>query len=129
MSLFLLSLLLLVIAGAALVAAGRGARLGPAVPDPGPGPLADGVPRGGDLEALRFGVGLRGYRMDEVDAALDVLEAALAERDRRLAVLEARLGLRADDAVVDPSGTEDGSLRPAVPDGPRDDVGLRPGPA
>lgn len=42
-----------------------------------------------DLDAVRFGMALRGYRMAEVDALLDRLSGELRERDVRLAELEA----------------------------------------
>ncbi|TNM68646.1 DivIVA domain-containing protein [Streptomyces sp. NP160] len=42
-----------------------------------------------DLDAVRFSVVPRGYRMDQVDAVLDRLRAELAERDRRLEALAA----------------------------------------
>ena len=38
-----------------------------------------------DVEAVRFSTGLRGYRMDEVDAALARLRDELAARDTELA--------------------------------------------
>jgi len=38
-----------------------------------------------DVGRLRFGLALRGYRMGEVDAALDRLAVELADRDRALA--------------------------------------------
>lgn len=44
-----------------------------------------------DVARARFSVGLRGYRMDEVDAALDRLRGELRERDHELADLRARL--------------------------------------
>lgn len=37
-----------------------------------------------DVAGLRFGIGFRGYRMDEVDLTLNRLSAELAERDRQL---------------------------------------------
>ena len=40
-----------------------------------------------DIGRLRFSVGLRGYRMDQVDAVLMKLSAALAERDAELAAM------------------------------------------
>ena len=40
-----------------------------------------------DIGKLRFSVGLRGYRMDQVDAVLARLESALAERDAALAAV------------------------------------------
>ncbi|MEE1927726.1 DivIVA domain-containing protein [Streptomyces sp. TRM 70351] len=44
-----------------------------------------------DVAALRLPLALRGYRMSEVDDALDRLAAELAERDARIAELEAAL--------------------------------------
>ena len=50
---------------------------------------ADGPVGADDLERVRFGMALRGYRMDEVDALLDRLAAELRDRDARLAQLQA----------------------------------------
>ncbi len=44
-----------------------------------------------DVARARFSVGLRGYRMDEVDAALDRVQDELRERDHELAALRSRL--------------------------------------
>ena len=41
-----------------------------------------------DIESARFAVGLRGYRMDEVDTLLERVAREVAERDRRIADLE-----------------------------------------
>ena len=59
------------------------------LPDLGlpPGPL-----QARDVEAVRFSMAPRGYRMSEVDEVLDRLAAELAERDRRLALLEGAAG-------------------------------------
>jgi DivIVA domain-containing protein len=78
----------------AAVALGRGDAMVPARPDRRPLrlPEQDLVPA--DLQALRLGVGFRGYRMDEVDLVLDRVERELACRDARLAELEARLAAR-----------------------------------
>jgi DivIVA domain-containing protein len=40
-----------------------------------------------DLQALKFGVTLRGYAMGQVDDLLDRLAAEIAERDARIAEL------------------------------------------
>jgi DivIVA domain-containing protein len=48
------------------------------------------------VRGLRFGVALRGYAMDQVDAVLDRLALELAARDARVAELEARLGAPAE---------------------------------
>jgi DivIVA domain-containing protein len=44
-----------------------------------------------DVARARFSVGLRGYRMDEVDAALDRVQGELRERDHELVALRALL--------------------------------------
>ena len=41
-----------------------------------------------DVEAVRFSMAPRGYRMSEVDAVLERLAAELADRDRQLAELQ-----------------------------------------
>lgn len=68
------------------------------------------LPEGGlsaaDIEELRFAVAPRGYRMDQVDTAMDRLGQALAGRDDRIAELESKLnGL----SVVEP-GSEGRSV-------------------
>lgn len=45
-----------------------------------------------DVVAVRFAVGLRGYRMDQVDLVLDRLAAEVAAKDARIAALQQRLG-------------------------------------
>nr|WP_276610646.1 DivIVA domain-containing protein [Kineococcus siccus] len=37
-----------------------------------------------DVDAVRFSLGLRGYRMDEVDAVLEKLRDEIRERDDEL---------------------------------------------
>ncbi|MGN6474664.1 MAG: DivIVA domain-containing protein [Mycobacteriales bacterium] len=53
-----------------------------------------------DVGGLRFRVGLRGYRMDDVDAALDRLRDALHESEQRAAG-EAEASPPAEPAVAD----------------------------
>jgi DivIVA domain-containing protein len=73
----------------AMVAAGRGDSLAKAWRDrPRHEFPNDRALDAADLDAARFGVGFRGYRMDEVDAFVDRVAAELTERDRRLAALE-----------------------------------------
>ena len=89
---------LLVVAVAAAVvavAAGRGGGLADVPRDLRPLGLPDGPLRAEDVAALRFHVVVRGYRMDEVDAVIDRLCAELAQRDGRIAELEAEGGGRA----------------------------------
>ena len=56
--------------------------------------LLPDAPSARDVDALRFGLGLRGYRMDQVDEVLDRLAAALEERDAVISELRARLAGR-----------------------------------
>ena len=44
-----------------------------------------------DVDAIRFSVGFRGYRMDEVDAVLDRLGLELGERDAEIRELREQL--------------------------------------
>ena len=61
-------------------------------------------PLASDVDHVRFDTAARGYEMEGVDARLDTLRVALAQRERRLAELESRSG--ADDE-------RDGRDRPA----------------
>lgn len=45
-------------------------------------------PTASDIGRIRFSLGLRGYRMDQVDEVLDRLAAALAERDELIEALQ-----------------------------------------
>ena len=54
--------------------------------------------RAADLDAVRFGVTVRGYRMSEVDDVLARLAAELADRDARLEALGAGLMASADSS-------------------------------
>ena len=47
-----------------------------------------------DVDSVRFAVGLRGYRMDEVDDVLDRLAAEVSQRDATIAQLEHELRTR-----------------------------------
>lgn len=91
MSIVLLLVLLGVIAAIAVVAAGRGGSLPDAAPDRSPrGTLPSGPVDRAAVDGLRFTLAFRGYRMTEVDDALDRLVTELDERDRRIAELEGR---------------------------------------
>lgn len=86
-------LLLAVLFVVAAVVAGRGGGMPEATRDGAEvGFPTDRPLRGEDLHALRFSMALRGYRMAEVDDALDRLAAELAQRDDRIAALEQRAG-------------------------------------
>lgn len=106
-SLLLVLVLLAVLGGIAVVAAGRGDSLEQEAPDRAPyGALADGDIERDDVDRLRFSLAFRGYRMDEVDNVLDRLAGELVARDARIAELEGHG--RAD---------RDGSPGHAHPDG------------
>jgi len=78
-----------VLGGVAVAATGGIAGLRPAVVDrPEPVLPPDRSVQAPDVDALRFAVGLRGYRMDQVDDVLDRLAAELQAKDERIAELE-----------------------------------------
>lgn len=87
---------IVVITVVALVVVGRfDATLPDAAPDLPPLALPDSRPlEQADVDGVRFGVGMRGYRMDEVDDVLDRLGREVADRDLRIAELEQRLAAR-----------------------------------
>ena len=77
----------------ALLAVGRLGELPDVDPDRPPTAMPEDRPVGpADVDAVRFTVGMRGYRMDEVDEVLDRLASEVAARDERIAELEARVG-------------------------------------
>jgi DivIVA domain-containing protein len=87
-----------VIAVVALLAVGRLGELPDVEPDRAPLALPEDRPMDrDDVDAVRFAVGMRGYRMDEVDDVLDRLASDIDERDARIALLEHQLFGNADD--------------------------------
>jgi DivIVA domain-containing protein len=78
----------LVVGAIVVVAVGRGDVMADAPPDrPDPG-LPDHRPiAAADLPRLRFSMGLRGYRMNEVDAALERIGSAMAGLEQEVAEL------------------------------------------
>ncbi|MGW3666563.1 DivIVA domain-containing protein [Streptomyces sp. NPDC005141] len=99
MFLFLVVALAVVVAAVTLSVVGGGESS--PLPDAEPELLRDPLPydrpvHRGDVDALRFPVAVRGYRMADVDDALGRLGAEIGERDARIADLEAALaGARA----------------------------------
>ncbi|MFI8851493.1 DivIVA domain-containing protein [Streptomyces sp. NPDC053499] len=77
-----------------------------------------------DVAGLRLAVGVRGYRMEQVDDVLDRLGAELAERDARIAELESALA--GAQAVAMGRAAEAGRHRPEGPHdhGPEQDSAL-----
>lgn len=66
-----------------------------------------------DIDALRLPVAVRGYRMMDVDEALDRLGAELAERDARIAELESALAGAQATAVGGPGLIEEPLRQPS----------------
>jgi DivIVA domain-containing protein len=90
------------------VAVGGGGHMSPPTPDrPDPAVPETGLLARGDVDKVRFSVGARGYRMDEVDDVLDRLAYEIEVRERRIAELE---GHEPGDAEVDAGA---GEPRPA----------------
>lgn len=113
MFLFLVVALAVVVAAVTLAVVGGGDGTGP-LPEAAPQRLRDPLPPDrplgrADVDALRFPLAVRGYRMEDVDDALNRVAAELAERDARIADLESALaGARTgrghaglDDGYVD----------------------------
>jgi DivIVA domain-containing protein len=91
---FLLAAILVIAAGT-MLAVGRLGELPEVEPDRAPLALPDGRPLAReDVDGVRFAVGMRGYRMDEVDDVLDRLAAEVDQRDATIAELESRLAGR-----------------------------------
>ncbi|GAA2660199.1 hypothetical protein GCM10009864_29080 [Streptomyces lunalinharesii] len=95
---FMLIAMVVVVAAVTLVVVGGGdaGGEGGGLRDAEPAALHDPLPQDrplarADVEAVRLPVAVRGYRMDDVDDVLDRLGAELAERDARIAELEAAL--------------------------------------
>ncbi len=89
-----------------------------------------------DIESARFAVGVRGYRMDEVDTLLERVAKEVAERDRRIAdleravapIVEAPDGHGFSSRPYDPAEFEDTGTQPPILVGGPDPV-ARTGPA
>ncbi|MFH8291121.1 DivIVA domain-containing protein [Streptomyces sp. NPDC018059] len=117
MVLFLfLVIALVVVVGAvtlAVVGGGESAALPEAPPERFTDPLPVDRPlRRADVDAVRFPTALRGYHMGEVDDVLGRVGAELAERDARIAELEAALAGAQATAVAGPALFEGYDPRP-----------------
>ncbi|MFJ9425511.1 DivIVA domain-containing protein [Streptomyces sp. NPDC101249] len=115
MFLFLVVALAVVVGAVTLAVVGGGEGRGP-LPDAAPERLRDALPADRpvarvDVDALRFPLAVRGYRMEDVDDALNRLAAELAERDARIADLESALAGPRTPAPGGPEGQRDAEGR------------------
>jgi DivIVA domain-containing protein len=97
----------------AIVLAGRTGGQAEFEPDRPPFVLPEGALSPADIDGVRFAVGARGYRMDQVDDVMDRLAAELADRDAQIARLRSGDTVRDgatwpvdDDVVLEPAGAE-----------------------
>jgi DivIVA domain-containing protein len=126
-----LALAALVVLGVVMVLTGRwDPGIAPADRPPPP-PLPPGPWRPADVEELRFRVGLRGYRMQDVDAALSALATELRRRD---AEVSRETQQRASGEMLEPGPDQATWSPPApfrTPPGPAPDQVTRqpPGPS
>jgi len=87
---FQLAVVVLLLIAVGWVAVGGGGHMSAPTPDrPDPAVPDTGLLGRGDVDKVRFSVGARGYRMDEVDDVLDRLAYEIDVRERRIAELEA----------------------------------------
>jgi len=100
---FFLVFVAIVLVGAALfVGAGivRGRSMGAGLDDPTPNlppVLLPSDAKPSDVDTVRFALGLRGYRMDQVDQVLDELRDQLQAKDREIERLKALTPQRPGD--------------------------------
>lgn len=81
----------LVLIAIALLAVGRLGELPPPSHDREPLNLPSPSVGATDVDSVKFAVGLRGYRMDEVDEVLNRVSVDLTARDERINQLESEL--------------------------------------
>lgn len=102
MSFFLVFLAIVLVGAALYLGAGivRGRSLGSGLEQPVPNLPAVLLPEDAkpvDVDSLRFALGLRGYRMDQVDQVLDELRDQLQAKDREIQRLGALVQRRGED--------------------------------
>jgi len=108
MTIVVLLVVVAVVGAVVIVLAGRTGQQAEFEPDRPMFVLPDEPLAPADIDAVRFAVGLRGYRMDQVDAVMDRLATELADRDRQLAELRGESAPVADGErfVDDPQSAE-----------------------
>jgi DivIVA domain-containing protein len=100
----------LVVFGIAVLVFGRGEEMAPLPPRTSPAYLPDGAVTGRDVEQVRFGLALRGYRMSDVDWTLHRLAGELDRLHARVRELDPDAS---DDSSSAPTAGSDG--QPAAP--------------
>ena len=98
---------------AAALSTRDGGVLADAPPDAADIGLPEGVLMPEDVAGVRFAMAPRGYRMAEVDEVLERCAAELADRDRRLALLEV-----VEVVPAEPLPAEPLPAQPPLPAGP-----------
>jgi DivIVA domain-containing protein len=120
-TIFLIVVALVVVTGVAVFAAGDSGRLRADEPDREPADLPDD--RGleaGDVDRVRFALGVRGYRMDQVDEVFDRFAAELTRRDAYEAALVEQVRELGGEPVDAPA------VVPSVAAVPTDDADASP---
>ncbi|MBS2963635.1 DivIVA domain-containing protein [Actinocrinis puniceicyclus] len=108
------------------LAIGGGGHMSEPVPDrPDLALPGDGLLGRADVDRVRFSVGARGYRMDEVDDVLDRLAQEIEAREQRIAVLEGRAprpdaSPELESGAQPEAGTEDETSDHGAPEAPGD---------
>lgn len=88
---FQLAVVVLLLIAVGWIAVGGGGHMSQPTPDrPDPAIPETGLLGRGHVDKVRFSVGARGYRMDEVDDVLDRLAHEIETREQRIAELEGR---------------------------------------
>ena len=86
---FQLAVVVVLLIAVGWIAVGGGGHMSAPTPDrPDPALPESGLLGRGAVDKVRFSVGARGYRMDEVDDVLDRLAYEIDVRERRIAELE-----------------------------------------
>lgn len=104
-----------VVFGVAAVAMGYGGSITHFAPDwPGRRLPEDRTLRAADVTHARFSLAFRGYRMTEVDEALDRLALEIAQRDARIEQLTGRpYEAPEPDAEAEPAAPSESAQQPA----------------
>ena len=95
-----------VVLATVMVASGRGDSLGGLPTRTPPGLPGDRAVEPADVVDLRLGIAFRGYRMDDVDEALDRLADEISSRDAEIGELRRQLGGVPDPGLPPVDGAE-----------------------